>query len=246
MLHFRSSFLLLFFLLLSSVRVGAQKHFEFQRTFGGAQDDGGHFYWNNVVYRGGGKDVLKRTDDGGYIVGARTSSFGAGSKDIYILKLGPDGCKEWSKIYGGSNGEMVTGIVEKDGAYYVSGATGSFGINLVAAYLLKLDSNGTLLWDKYMGGGDYDRSADLYLRGDTIVLSGWTESLGVPPQGEKDAYVAKFDTSGQLYSWRAYGGGGADRLHASLPLPDSGGIHLGFTNGFGTNGRGYYLMRTKA
>jgi len=50
---------------------------EWQRTYGGSDYDS--------------ISSIQQTSDGGYIVSGRTDSFGAGSFDIWILKLSPDG-----------------------------------------------------------------------------------------------------------------------------------------------------------
>ncbi len=43
--------------------------------------------------------TVQQTSDGGYIVGVRTKSFGAGGADFYALKLDPSGNEEWSRGY---------------------------------------------------------------------------------------------------------------------------------------------------
>jgi len=59
----------------------------FQRHYGGSGDDGG----NSVI----------QTSDGGYLVAGLTDSWGAGSKDIYLIKTNEYGDTTWTKHYGG-------------------------------------------------------------------------------------------------------------------------------------------------
>ncbi|MHA2100555.1 MAG: hypothetical protein ACW99A_17915, partial [Candidatus Kariarchaeaceae archaeon] len=55
-------------------------------------------------YGGGGEErgtSIELTSDGGYIMCGSTSSYGAGSHDIYIVKINNSGNLEWSRTYGG-------------------------------------------------------------------------------------------------------------------------------------------------
>ncbi|MEJ2664351.1 MAG: hypothetical protein P8107_09980, partial [Spirochaetia bacterium] len=64
----------------------------------------GEVEWEKV-YEGLGNECpfsCVQTADGGYIVAGRTSSFGAGSDDIWVLKLDASGDISWEKMYGGN------------------------------------------------------------------------------------------------------------------------------------------------
>ena len=52
-----------------------------------------HAQWA-ITYGGKGGDSahsIQQTTDGGYVVAGGTESFGAGSRDFWVLKLNPDG-----------------------------------------------------------------------------------------------------------------------------------------------------------
>ena len=66
-------------------------------------DASGSITWEKA-YGGTGYDVAysaRQTRDGGYILIGRTSSFGAGSDDTWVLKLDASGNITWQKAYGG-------------------------------------------------------------------------------------------------------------------------------------------------
>lgn len=85
----------------------------------------------------------------GYVVAGETSNFGAGQKDIWVLKLDSNGTIDWEKTYGGSLDESAKSIQQSfdpegnpDG-YVVAGYTWSFTANRVA-FVLKLNRNGEI------------------------------------------------------------------------------------------------------
>jgi hypothetical protein len=112
------------------------------------------------TYGGSGDDEpysIQQTSDGGYIVAGPTSSFGAGSYDIWVLKLNADGTVAWQKTYGGSSGDYAYSIQQtSDGGYIVAGPASSFpGGTPYAIWVLKLNADGTVAWQKTYGGLGY-------------------------------------------------------------------------------------------
>ncbi|MCH7760462.1 hypothetical protein IIA15_03545 [candidate division TA06 bacterium] len=73
--------------LLGSVSSFAQITFE--RIYGGAADDEG-------------RSVQQTVPDGGYIITGWTESFGAGSRDVYLVKTDSLGDTLWTRTYGGT------------------------------------------------------------------------------------------------------------------------------------------------
>ena len=67
----------------------AEAEITFERTYGGTDDD----YGNSV----------QETQDGGYIIAGMTRSFGAGGRDVYLIKTDAVGDTVWTKTYGGTN-----------------------------------------------------------------------------------------------------------------------------------------------
>lgn len=83
--------------------------------------------------------------DKGFFVLGWTRSYGAGLKDIYLIKTDSVGNKLWHKTYGYADQDVATGITAtKDGNYLISGGvkTSSYG----NAYVIKIDTTGKILW----------------------------------------------------------------------------------------------------
>ncbi|MBD3169803.1 MAG: hypothetical protein GF307_10000, partial [candidate division Zixibacteria bacterium] len=133
---------------------------------------------------------VKQTMDGGYIAAGYTTSFGAGDKDAWVLRMDSNGDTLWSKTYGGSAADMGQEIFETyDGGFLLAGYTNSFGAGENDVWILNLDSSGDSLWTQTFGGtaNDYALALDNTDKNEPVVV-GHTESYGI---GESDIYLLK-------------------------------------------------------
>jgi len=92
---------------------------------------------------------VRRTLDGGFIISAYTNSFGAGGRDIWLIKTNSTGDTLWTRTYGGIYDDDASYIrLTSDGCYIVVGTTRSFGAGGSDVYLIKVapcvrgDANG--------------------------------------------------------------------------------------------------------
>lgn len=98
------------------------------RSFGGAGSDNSY--------------SMIQTSDNNYVIAGSTESFGAGGKDVYLIKINSDGDTIWTRTFGGASDDWAKSIQETvDGGYIISGYTHSFGGNY-DVYLIKTDANG--------------------------------------------------------------------------------------------------------
>ena len=108
------------------------------------------------TYGGAGADSfssMQPTADGGYVAAGSTASFGAGGTDAWVLKLAADGSIAWQKTYGGAADDDARFVsATSDGGFLVTGTTGSFGTGGANLWVLKLDSNGNVAWQRTYGG----------------------------------------------------------------------------------------------
>ena len=96
------------------------------RTFGGNEYEEGF--------------SLEITDDGGYLIGGVTQSFGSGQQDMLLLKTDPQGNLEWSNAYGYDLSDRCRSAIQtSDGGFLLTGITGqSFGMG-GDVWLVKID-----------------------------------------------------------------------------------------------------------
>ena len=173
------------------------------------------------------------TADGGFIVGGSSESFGAGNVDVWLLKLHGDGTVAWQKTYGGSGTEFCTSVVPTaDSGYLVVASTDSFGAGDFDFWILKLDADGNVTWQKTYGGIDHDHPTALQLTrdGGYIVVGDSLSFSGV--DYNRDIWVFKLDTQGMIIWQKTYGGTGLDNGPFVQPTPDDGYVLAASTGSF--------------
>lgn len=118
------------------------------RTYGGANWDLGY--------------SIAETADGGFVLTGETYSSGAGSNDAFVLKIDVFGDTVWSKNYGGIGNEIGWSIREAaNGDLLLAGETSSTGAGGQDAWLIRMDNNGTIIWEQTFGDTDNDTGADV-------------------------------------------------------------------------------------
>src|ERR1051325_3061392 len=165
------------------IRIDTSGNILWSKTFGGAGIDRG--YGNSI----------NTTFHNTIILAGFTSSFGAGSNDVYFLEVDLNENLLFSKTYGGPGDDVGSSVQETgDGGYIIGGYTNSFGAGDYDIYLLKTDNTGNLIWSKTFGGTGSDRCYDLKQSLDSgYILTGYENSFGA---GSDDVFLLKTDASG--------------------------------------------------
>ncbi len=92
------------------VKTDNEGYQEWQVAFGGDDDDEGH--------------SVKQTSDGGFIIAGHTESFGAGMKDVLLIRTDANGNQMWMRTFGGSNDDEGYDLLQThDGGYTLTGFT---------------------------------------------------------------------------------------------------------------------------
>jgi len=168
------------------LKVGAGGDIVWQKTYGGPLND-----WASSI---------QKTVGGGYVVLAETSSFEAGDRDIWIFKIDESGEIAWQKTYGGPARDEGDGASEirqtSDAGYIVAGITSSFSAGGQDAWLLKLDADGNITWQRSYGGlqDDWSHLVDETVDGGYIVAAN-TRSFGA---GAEDILLLKLEADGSI------------------------------------------------
>jgi uncharacterized delta-60 repeat protein len=188
---------------------------------------------------------VQQTSDGGYILTGYTESFGAGGRDIFLIKTDANGDVQWAKTYGEINLDWAYSVQQtSDGGYIVAGYTFSFGAGYADFFLIKTDANGDVQWAKTYGGiySDWAYSVQQTSDGEYIV-AGYTESFGA---GNYDIFLIKTDAFGNIQWAKTYGEINLDWAYSVQQTSDGGYIVAGGTLSFGAGDYDIFLIKTDA
>jgi len=213
------------------IKTDANGNVQWAKTYGGTDSDWARF--------------VQQTSDGGYIVAGWTQSFGAGSRDILLIKTDANGNVQWAKTYGGTSYERAFSVQQtSDGGYIVAGYTWSFGAGFSDLFLIKTDASGNLQWAKTYGGTGIDSTISVQQTSDGgYIVAGWTDSFGA---GSWDILLIKTDANGNVQWAKTYGGTDWDFAYSVQQTSDGGYIVAGITYSFGAGGSDFFLIKTDA
>jgi len=208
-------------------------------------DSSGELMWNKT-YGAPFFDVaysVQQTSDDGYIVAGSTNSLGSGSEDFWVIKADPNGGMQWNKTYGGLYDEVAYSVQQtNDGGYIVCGYTSSFGSGYEDFWLLKIDSNGSILLNKTYGGENSEYAYLVQQTNDNgYIIAGSTYSLGAG----LDVWLVKTDSSGTMQWSKTYGGLLDEEAYAVQQTSDSGYIIVGFADSLNDN-RDVWLIKVNS
>ncbi len=158
-------------------------------------DENGMEQWN-MTYGGNGYDMgsdVIETRDGYYIIVGGIKPTGKSWRDAFIMKIDTQGNEIWTKLYGGSDLDVATSVIQTaDGLYVLTATTQSYGLSPAGgceAWVLKLDEEGDMIWNKTIGGRESDVFWDMIEAADgSFILAGGTESFGIKG---KDAWLVQ-------------------------------------------------------
>jgi len=206
-------------------------------------DSSGKMQWNKT-YGGAALDDVQFmiSDEDGYILVGRTYSFGEGDADLWLIKTDFDGNMIWNQTYGGPGTEWAFSILKtSENGYVLLGRTNSFGAGNNDFWLIKIDSEGALEWNKTIGYSGDERGRFLVNTSDGgFLLLGWTNSSGL---GEVDYWVVKTDSFGNHQWNKTYGGELADRGLSIVKTDDDEYLLAGSSSSFGAGNSDIWLVK---
>jgi Family of unknown function (DUF6345) len=155
---------------------------------------------------------------------------------------------EWSRMLGGSMGDVLFDIQPTNGGNYIAaGGSGSWDmlddngnvvpgyVNQAEAWIVKIDPTGKILWDKLIGGYGYDQAMSIRPTSDGgYVFAGYSNSndgdFAGKNHGGYDGWVVKLDQYGNKQWQTLLGGSGEDELYSIRETAEKDGyIVTGYT-----------------
>jgi TolB-like protein len=212
------------------IKTDAKGNIQWAKTYGGKVSEGA--------------SSVRQTTDGGYIVAGSTTSFGAGERDIFLIKTDANGSIIWAKTYGGASDDWAYSVQQtSDGGYIVAGITNSFGKGELDIFLIKTDAKGNIQWAKTYGGTEDEFAYSVQQTSDGgYIVAGSTRSFGE----DGDILLIKTDANGNIQWAKTYGGERSERAYSVQQTSDGGYILAGETWSFGAGWRDIFLIKTDA
>jgi hypothetical protein len=169
-----------------------------------------------------------------YVTGT-TQTFGGQDFDVFLQKY-DSSCNLASTFqWGGREIDVPRSItVDASDNVYITGYTDSFGAGLFDVFLLKFSpADNEFRFTKTWGGPQNDYGFGVTVDGfDNVYVTGGTNSYGA---AQSDAFLLKYDSSGNLLYQKTWGGPQSDYGNG-VAVDNVGDIYVaGTTNGFGTN-----------
>jgi hypothetical protein len=210
-------------------KLNGEHEIVWQKTYGGSNNEELNF-------------ILPVENSGYFLVGL-TESFGAGSRDVYLIRIDENGNELWSKTYGGLNQEGGNQIIPTDdGNYLLFGFTQTFGAGDRDFYLLKINPQGDVIWTKTYGSPNYEETQEIVkVASGGYLLFGHSAAFDL----NHDMYAVKINEDGDIVWGETYGGNAHDGGEGTLKDSDGNFLLLGRSNSFG-NGEQAYLVKTNS
>lgn len=231
------------------VKIDALGNIEWEQDYGGTARE--------YLY------AIQATSDGGYISGGMNRAFfneeafggNYGCWDFWVLKTDSIGNMEWLKNYGGTQCDGLQDLQEThDGGFILGGSVGSADKDvavhngLLDYWLVKIDAFGNIKWEQTYGESDKEEGINTLTQTHDggFIFGGYSAPLsytGEVDQDDKDIWLIKTDSLGNVAWEQTYGGSLYDELLDIQQLSDGGfilGARTASTDGDVRNNYGFW------
>ncbi|MGV9003476.1 T9SS type A sorting domain-containing protein [Flavobacterium sp.] len=215
------------------IKLDATGTIHWEKSFGGTDND----YAGSILI----------TSDGGYIVASNIYSTDGditenkGDGDCWIIKLDDTGSIQWQKSLGGTQYDYASSIqATSDNGYIIAGYTASNNGDVTENHggwdywIVKLDANGTILWQKSLGGTNNDAASSIQTTSDGgYIVAGISKSSNgdvTENHGNNDAWVVKLDAIGTIQWQKSLGGSNNESVSSIETTADGGFIMVGYSS----------------
>lgn len=206
--------------------------------------EAGQFEWSKI-YGGNLTDYLysvEQLEDGSYLLGGETNSFGAGEWDFLAVKLSEDGKLQMAKTYGGLMTDYGRfAISGKDGSILIGGNSFNYGAGDMDFVLIQTDKDGEIQWSQSYGEVGTEYMLDIKKVADgNYLVSGYTNSFGTKVE---DVYLLYLKSDGKVIWAKTIGGELGDYGVSVLPTSDKGIVITGNTKSFGVKSDDCFIFK---
>lgn len=184
-------------------------------------------------------DVVVLSDNSLVFVGTTYHTDTSGYYDFYIVKTDMQGEVDWEVTFGGNDFDFPDAVIETyDNGILVGGSTRSTdgdvsnSIGSSDFWIIKINSNGELMWEKTYGGDRYENLRSMTKNKDGYILVGESGSNNRDASsnaGRKDAWVVQINKIGNIIWEKSYGGSEDDGFNSVLVTSEGNLLFSGTT-----------------
>ena len=156
----------------------------------------------------------------GHIGGALPGATSAGAVDAFVRIYDEAGNVIWTRQFGTSANDIATAVaIDSSGNVIVTGTTcgvfpGEASAGDCDVFVRKYDASGGVSWTRQLGTAAAETSGKVAVdAAGQIAIAGTTRGSfpGFAPSGFSDAFVARFDATGNQLGLRQFGTPGSDQ-----------------------------------
>lgn len=217
------------------IKINASGNIVWQKAYGSSKSD----YASTIV----------QVSNKSYIVCGRASAgdgdltLNNGAADLWVFKITDVGILLWSKNFGGSNTEMANCVFKNsDGDVLIGASSNSSDKDVKNHYgdndywLVKIDTNGNLYWQKNYGGTKDDQIKSIVESSEGGYLlvgnsnSSDHDAIGLHGTLYNDILAIKINDTGKVDWSKMYGGTSSESGGICYQLGDSSYVLSAITN----------------
>jgi hypothetical protein len=225
------------------VKISEFGRLEWQKTVGGRSNDAGA---HGLCLDAKGNILITGTTESSDDFTGVTIH---GSVDAYVVSISPKGKVLWQRALGGyMDDELTEALATTDGGYLLTGNTRSLDGDVKKnhgesdVWLVKINAEGTIQWEKTLGGSKDEEVTDLIAMEDgSFLLSAVMRSTDGDNLGglhgnlnNPDAWLAKLDDKGTITWQKTLGAMQNDQILGLVPCENNGFLAIGYTESFET------------
>lgn len=166
----------------------------------------GDTLWTKTLDIGDGDEFAKKlinTNDNGFAIVGQVCNKKETNCDMYLMKLDSNANEQWHKTFTWDTNywEIPTSLLQgNNGDYYLTSATQNVTSDIYYPYIVKVNSSGTLLWQKRFDneGQNYAYMENLCLAKNNTILFTGVIGDNIPIYSITKGWIVRTDTSGNV------------------------------------------------
>ncbi|MDX2302308.1 MAG: hypothetical protein NW226_05880 [Microscillaceae bacterium] len=220
------------------LKINAQGFISWDKTFGGTLSDELSSMIigpDGAYYLGGSSFSNTSFDKTQNLIGQ------VWRQDFWLVKINQSGTKIWDKSYGSAGYESLSAmLVSSEGSILLAGSSYTYGAGNRTTptrggydyWVVNINKDGNILWDKAFGTIFFDFCTSLSLTPDGKYVIGGQTQGGISGdkteinQGKNDFWIVKFDKNGSKIWDKSIGGNQDDEL-CDMAIASDRGLVLG-------------------